>query len=495
MKKDMGSSTRDLLNILFRRAYILAFLVIALPLAVLVACIVATPIFESSGKVLVTGKRESTSLLMSPTESGTSQYVNLTVDELDINSEMELLLSLDLWTKTVQKLGLDEFRPPKTGILDAIVERVDQFFSDLQGRPAVQSVKASDEYPPEVRDTAARLIKKFKVVAIPKSRVLELSLKSQNAGEAQRFLSTLLDLYPSYHSEVYSIPGAEQFFSGRGASYWEEMQKADAAVAEFKKKWNISAPDKQKAELIQFVKQIQDSLIDVYSSVKQYENMLASLRQGIVPTGQLAPTTQRTGENTVISVIATQLLRAQQKQQQATEMYAPGSRDARMAEETVKDLMKTLMESLEGELGLMQLRRKTLEESLEASKAQLRQLEEKSEEVRTLQIAATIAKERYLQYMAKEEEARMDILKSRDKLVNVKVIEKPSRPTSPVFPKTSLFVLGAFFLAWPLGIGIVLLANFFDHTFINVSEVENATGYPVLMTVGKLGKVRETGAS
>ncbi len=144
----------------------------------------------------------------------------------------------------------------------------------------------------------------------------------------------------------------------------------------------------------------------------------------------------------------------------ATELYAPGSRDARMAEESVKELMKTLADSLQVELGLMQLRRKTLEENLEASKSQLKQLEEKSEEARTLQIAATIAKERYLQYMAKEEEARMDILKSKDKLVNVKVIEKPFRPADPVFPKTALFVLGAFFIAWPLGIGVILVANF-----------------------------------
>jgi uncharacterized protein involved in exopolysaccharide biosynthesis len=491
MKKDMGSSTRDLLNIVFRRAYILLFLVIALPLAVLLACLIVNPIYESSGKVLVTGKRESTTLLQSPAESTTSQYVNLTVDELDINSEMELLLSLDLWERTVQRIGLAEFQSPEKGILDSLVERVDQLLSNLPGHTGAQPEKASDSYPPEVRQTAERLIKKVKVVAVPKSRVLEVSLKWWNPLQAKRILSTLLDLYPSYHSEVYSTPGAEQFFSNRGASYWDEMQKADAAVAEFKRKWNISAPDKQKAELIQFMKQIQDSLMDVHSSVAQYERMLAALRQGTVPTGQLAPTTQRTGENTVISVIATQLLRAQQKQQQATELFAPGSRDARMAEENVKDLMKTLVESLQVELGLMQLRRKTLEENLETNKSQLRLLEEKSEEARTLQIAATIAKERYLQYMAKEEEARMDVLKSKDKLVNVKVIERPFRPASPVFPKTWLFVLGAFFLAWPLGIGIILLANFFDHTFINVSELENATGYPVLVSLGKLGKVRE----
>ncbi len=490
MKQDRGSSTRDILNILLRRAYILIFFVIGLPLAVLAACLVVNPIYQTSGKILVTGKRESSSLLQSPGESSTSQYVNLTVDEIDINSEMELLLSLDLWMKTMQALGMDKLSRPERGVLDVVVERVDQFLSDLKGRPVVQSDKAAEEYPPEVRPAAERFIAKFKVVPTPKSRVLELSLRWSDPGEAQKVLSKLLDLYPAYHSEVHSVPGAERFFSDRGATYWEEMQKADAAVAEFKKKWNISAPDKQKAELIQFIKQIENSLMEVHSNIGQYESMLASLRQGTVPTGQLTPTSQRAGENTVISVLATQLLRARQKQQQAIELFAPGGRDARMAEETVNDLMKKFADALQVELNLMQSKVQALEQNLSENKAQLRELEEKSEEVRRLQIAATIAKERYLQDMAKEEEARMDRLKNIDSLVNVKVIEKPRMPSDPVFPKTMLFVLGASLVAWPLGIGIILLANFFDHTFINVSEVENATGYPVLMSIGKLGKAR-----
>jgi uncharacterized protein involved in exopolysaccharide biosynthesis len=487
MKRDMGSSSRDVLNILFRRAYLLVFLVVGLPLAVLATCLYVMPIYESSGKVIITGKRENATLLQGPAESGTSQYVNLNVDETDINSEMELLLSLDLWVRTVQKLGVDRFLQKKDGMLDGWMQRVDRFWDGMAPDPPVlAATSASSEYPPEVRNIAEALVQKFKVVPTPKSKVLDLTFKWSDPVLTQQVLSTLLELYIPYHVEVYSLPGAEKFFSGRGSQYWEQLQTADAAVAEFKKKWNISAPEKQKGELITLIKQIQDSLVDLRSSASQYEQMLTSLKQGIVPTGQLAPSATRTGENTVINVIGTQLLRAQAKQQQTAEFFVPGTRDTRMAEDTVKDLMNKLQDSLQVELSLIQTRSESMEESLKTKQVQLQQLEAKSEEARTLQIAATIAKERYLQYMAKEEDARMESLKSSDKLVNVRILEKPSTPKTPVFPKTALFVLGGFLIAWPLGLGLILLANFFDHTFTNPSEVESATGYPVLISLKRL---------
>jgi capsular polysaccharide biosynthesis protein len=63
----------------------------------------------------------------------------------------------------------------------------------------------------------------------------------------------------------------------------------------------------------------------------------------------------------------------------------------------------------------------------------------------------------------------------------------------PTFPKTFLFVLGAFFLAFPLGIGTILVVNFFDHSFNHPKEVEDATGCPVLAVLNKLSNPRAEG--
>jgi len=491
MKDKPASTIRDFFNILYRRIYILKFVVVALPLAALVACFIVNPIYESSAKVIVTGKRENATLLQGPKESSSSTYVNLNVDEADLNSEMELLLSLDLWMRTVQKLGLKFFEQKKKSSIRASIERVERKVADVLGDSEKRAGAAGNGEPLQIRQAAESLVGKFKVTPTPKSKVLELSFKDSDPQRAQQILSTLLELYVPYHLEMYSLPGAQKFFSGLGTKYWEEFQKADREVGEFKKKWSIAFPDRQKSELIAQIKQIQDGVVDLDSNLSQYQNMLTSLKQGIVPTGQLTPSMQRGTENTVINVIATQLLRAEQKKQQVLEFFTHSSRDARVAEEAVTDLMKKLQDSLQSETETIVAKKESLEESLKVKQAQLRDLEEKSEAARQLQVAASIAKERYLQYVGKEEEARMDDLRSTDKLANVRVMGKPFTPTTPIFPKTGLFVLGAFLMAIPMGIGIILTLNFFDHTFMSPHEVTTATGLPVLATLTKLPKTGE----
>jgi uncharacterized protein involved in exopolysaccharide biosynthesis len=222
------------------------------------------------------------------------------------------------------------------------------------------------------------------------------------------------------------------------------------------------------------------------ADLDQYQKILASLESGMMTTGQLVSTKDRGGENTVIAVISTQLLRALQKKLQTDQYFIRGSRDARVSDEAVRELTKTLREAILSEIAAIQAKKESLEEGIQEKEAQLRLLEEKSENSRKLELAAMIAKERYLQYVAKEEEARLENLKRSGRLINVSVVVKPSLPITPTFPKTGLFVLGAFFLAFPLGIGIILVINFFDHTFNNPKEIEAASGYRVIAVLGKL---------
>jgi uncharacterized protein involved in exopolysaccharide biosynthesis len=487
MKEYSGFSTRDLLNILYRRILVLKFLVVMFPVAVLVACLVMTPVYESTAKLMVTAKRENTALLQGPSDQGLSSYVNLNVDEIDLNSEMELLTSLDLWTRTVQAVGLTNLRKTGKGYLSRWKARLSASFSEWFGKKpqgSGQDISASEAK--EISEMAESLIKMVKVVPFPKSRVIDISVKYYDPEMTHKILTTLLDLYIPYHLEVYSTPGAQQFFSELGKKYYEEFNSADQRLGEFKKKWSISSPEKQKSELIALISQLEDALLGLHANQNQYQNMLESLDAGVIPTGQLTPSKDRGSENTVVAVIATQLLRAQQKKLQTDQYFTRGSRDARVSDESVRELTKTLRESITSEMEVIKAKTASLDEGLKSKQAQLKVLEEKSEESRKLELAAMIAKERYLQYVSKEEEARLENLKRSDRLINVSVVAKPFIPGSPAFPKTFLFVLGAFFLAFPLGIGTILVLNFFDHSFNHPKEVEAATGYPVLAVLTKL---------
>ena len=71
-------------------------------------------------------------------------------------------------------------------------------------------------------------------------------------------------------------------------------------------------------------------------------------------------------------------------------------------------------------------------------------------------------------------------------LINVRIVSRPSVPNVPVFPKRGLMVLGAFLLAFPLGLGMIMVVNFFDSTLHSPAQVEASTEYKVLASFRKL---------
>lgn len=468
-------SLRDFLSVVFKRIYILVIFSVLIPLAVYAFCLFTDPIYQTSAKVIVTAKKENTGLLVGDKESRSSAYINLNVDETDLNSEMEILLSMDLWKKTVEKLGLDFFgfgNPDSTESDFKLLGRANK--------------KADTSRETRIRDIAERLINSTDITSVNKSKVLDISFKYKDPQKAKRILSELLGMYIPYHLQVYANPGAEGFFSGQGEQYNSKYREAEKELITFKKKWGISEPEKQKAEMITLIGNLEDSLIDVNANLKQYKNMLESLDRNVIPTGQLATSVKRGNENTVINVIATQLLQAQQRREQTEKRYSRQSRDYKAADDAVTQLITRFQSALQGEVDVLQAKQASLIESLNSVKTQLLTLEEKSEEAKRLQLEANIAKERYLKYVAKEEEARLENLMQGNKLVNVNILSRPFLPTSPIFPKTKLFVIASLLVAFPLGLGVVLTLNFLDRTFDTPEELKESSGYPVLASLKKI---------
>lgn len=465
---------RDFLNVLFKRFYILFTFVILTPLAVYAFCKITPPVYETSAKVIVTAKKENTGLLVGGKESGSSAYINLNVDETDLNSEMEILMSMDLWKETVEKLGLEYFGFGKASAA------ADRNF----GPRMKMDEKTLREA--RIREMAQRLISATAITSIAKSKVLDITFQYGDPHKAKAILNTHLDTYIPYHLTVYSNPGAQGFFSGQGEEYKAKFEEAEKELIRFKKKWGISDPEKQKTEMITLIGSLEDSLIDATSNLEQYNNMLASLEKDIIPTGQLAASVKRGNENTVITVIATQLLQAQQNRARARKRYSLASRDYLAANETVNQLISRFRDALQGEVDVLMAKERSLSRSLKEVKSQLLTLEEKAEEANRLELAATIAKERYLKYVSKEEEARLENLMRGNKLVNVNILSRPFTPSAPIFPKTGLFTLAALLMALPLGLGVVFTLNFLDHTFDNPEELAEVSGYPVLASLKKI---------
>ncbi len=486
MRENEGSSLRDILNALYRRGYILKIIVVLLPLGTLAATYLVDPVYETAAKVMVTAKQENAGLLLTPSAPGSTSILSLNVDESDLNSEMELLVSPDLWMRTVQKLGLSFFKKPEDGVLAKWLEGAKRTVKETLGIPGTSGSQRMSKETEKIEQMARTLRLDFSAVPVVKSKILDVKFKYADPEKAEKILATHLDLYIPYHAEVYSVPGARQFFSGQEDAFKQKMTETEEHFQIFKKKWDITTPQKQKEEILTQIKGIQDTLIEINADVTQYDNMLSSLRKGVMPTGQLTETMGRSKENTIISVIAAQLLQALQKRLEISIKFSLDSPDYIAAEELVTNLTRRFKDTLVIQVENLHVKQASLEKSLREKQQRLEILDQKAQELVGLELEATIAKERYLKYAGRQEEARLESLLGGHQLVSVRVVSRPSVPTTPIFPKRGLFVLGAFLLAFPLGLGMIMLANFFDSTFYSPQQVEEATGFKLLASFKKL---------
>jgi len=489
MNEEHDFTVRDLLNIIYRRIWILKVVVILFPLSVLIACLLMTPSYETAGKIVVTAKKDTTSLLTGTPGTGPSQIVNLNVEEMDLNTEMEILRSLDLWAETVKALAPELLREASPGLFPRLNQEIGSLFGEASPAPGSTPSAAGDQND-RIRNVAKSLLANFNAIPTPKSKVIDVSLRYPDPIMVQKILTTLLDKYIPYHLKVYSLPQAELFFAEQVKETKENYDRASQELTEFRKRWNLSLPERQKQELISMMKSVDDALLDASSNLSQYGKMMDIMKSGGMASGQLSPSMQRGGENTVINVMAVQLLQAEQKQLQVGEIFTAESRDYRAASDQARDLANKFKDVLAGELAILQTKKTTLENNKKSMLEEMRLLLAKTEDARVLQLHETIAKEQYLQMVNRAQAARMDNVENRQKLVDVKILARPFVPTVPVFPKTGLFFLAALIFSVPLALGIIFTAHFFDYTFDSPGALEKSTGFRVLATLGKLKRGR-----
>ena len=96
-----------------------------------------------------------------------------------------------------------------------------------------------------------------------------------------------------------------------------------------------------------------------------------------------------------------------------------------------------------------------------------------------------ITRERYLDLVARRESARLaqEVGQSGNN-INFRIIDPPRVPQNPVGPNRLLFLTMVFFAATAAGLGWGFLRYSAQPTFIDVSQIRDKIGLPVLGTVG-----------
>jgi uncharacterized protein involved in exopolysaccharide biosynthesis len=97
------------------------------------------------------------------------------------------------------------------------------------------------------------------------------------------------------------------------------------------------------------------------------------------------------------------------------------------------------------------------------------------------------AREAYLLYKKKYEEARISVGMDKQKLVNVSIAQPAEKPLTPVAPKTTLNLLLAIVLGLLGGVTLAFAVDYFDHSLSTGEELERTLKVPLLAAIPEKG--------
>jgi uncharacterized protein involved in exopolysaccharide biosynthesis len=113
-------------------------------------------------------------------------------------------------------------------------------------------------------------------------------------------------------------------------------------------------------------------------------------------------------------------------------------------------------------------------------------LNKKEFEIDGLKNEIVIAKEKYLLYEKKKEEARIAELLDREKLLNISIVELAPLPLEPIKPRFVINFFISIFVGAAWGIILIFIQEFFDHSFKTKEDIENILALPVLASISKI---------
>ena len=361
-----------------------------------------------------------------------------------------------------------------------------------------------------------RLDKLLQVLPVPKTSLITVSYTASSEQAAKDTLSTLSRLYLDYRSEIRGSDGAYKFFDEQTAKYYALLQNDQARLADFNKKYQITAIGEEKDVTIHRLADARAALYENEASLEEAQKRIQTMtaaRQDYAPR----VVTQRRDipDQVGIGHMDSQLIDLQNERVALLNKYHPTDRHVLEVDEKIANLTAALKRAQETksteeqsdinplrqtvdndleqarfrEAGL-QARERTLTDQANAYGAKLEELNQVTAQNDDLTRKIREDEQDYELYSGKREAARINKTLDGDKIANVRLVSGPSlvphARSQFIFSVACVYLIGALLIA-----GLGVLAGLWSPRFYSPRELEAAVGVPVWATIPLLPDAEE----
>jgi uncharacterized protein involved in exopolysaccharide biosynthesis len=485
---------RDLVAIGFRRKRLITLSFVTLSAALLLLLSLQPKVYETEMKIIV--KQSRVDPLVTPDPQLPQRVGNLT--EQDLESEAELLRSRDVLEGAAAQCRM---RRPTMDVWQLV--------------PVVNAFGAPNPQHQEmdllaVSKAARDLAETMEITPLKNSDVISVTYSSGNPTQAACILKSVGKLYLDKHLAVHRPEGAFEFFKQEADHYKQELLTVETQLTSFGQEEDLVTDGTEKELSVKRLHDYRASVIDTKTAIAETKARIRQLEAQQKTTDRRTVRSIRTGPNEALKELQTQLVTLELKHTEMTSKFAPTYRplldlekqiqdvknaieDAQktpMVEQTTDtnpadDWLKVELAKAHSDLASLQAGTSAKEQAVQQYQTMVLDLDQKNIRRTDLIRTQKTAEEKYLLYLRKQEEARIEQELDKQQIMNVAIAEEPTVPVlpqpAPVPAKFGLLLASCFSLC--LGFA----ADWYDRSFRTPAEVERWLNVPVIAAVPLVG--------
>ena len=475
----ISPTMRDLLAVLFRQRRLALFSFMATFLAVLGYGLLA-PSYQAHMNVLVRRGRVDPLVTPAPTPSPMFQRDEITDEEL--NSQVELLRDDEILRTVVQATA-------------------------PAGSPWYERYLGGSE---EVRlaRSVRRMARRLMVVPIRKTNIIQVDYSSSDPAQAAAVLHSLAHAYLERQQRVRRPSGEYEFFDQQVAQSRRGLLDAEFRLMDFSSDQGVVSAAQERDMALQKLsdaeandRQTQVTIVETRRRIRDLESKLKSLPERTLTVIRNSDNPQLTEK------MKSKLLELQLKRTELLTKFQPSYRLVQEIDQQIAETRASILgeehsplrdettnqepnhEWAKSELIKAQVELGTLEAHGQAVRIQVTGYREVAQRLggnalRQGELLAElkVAEEKYLLYVNKREEARIENALDQGGILNVTIAEEPRVPALPARAGWMFGLIGVM-LGSTLSTGLAFTADYLTPGFRTPDEVVAYLGVPVLASL------------
>jgi succinoglycan biosynthesis transport protein ExoP len=458
---------REYLRVILKRRYTVYTFFIIVFVVVLIGTLSSTPVYQASTKVLIERVEPYNLTMMNP-------YVMPYEPEF-YETQYQLIKSTSLTQKVVKMLSLEN-----------------TYQSYFPG----QNISATPEK--SKADILADIISAGIVVTpVKNSKIVTVSFLSTNPEFAALVANSLAKAYIEEILEMrmssarYSI----EWMTQKADEEKKKLEASEKALQDYMKANDIVTVQDKVALTPEKLTDLNSELIKAETKRKELESLYNKV-MSVSANMKDAETIPAIAADPTVQLLRSDILKAEQNIEDLSKKYGKKHPAMIRAQEELKVLrqkreqeIRRVIGSVRNEYELAKANETNLRKMLASTKAEALNLGEKYVQYGVLLRAAETNRQLFDDLMKRIKEQGVT---EQIQTVNVWVVDRAEKPTSPVRPRKAFNIMLGLILGLFGGVGLAFFIEYLDNTIKSAEDVEAKLGVPVLGVIPLLESGEES---